>query len=95
MVNKKLIILSLIIIVISLATFGCIESTLPKEESNNRMEIIYNQHLDVNSSFINNVNIIHDNINDVTCYSYSVGNGVGLSCITDSEINYNKIKQSN
>ena len=62
MVNKKLIILTLMIIMLSSVTFGCINSKIIEKESNNRLEIIYNQYLNDNSSFITRFYIIHDNI---------------------------------
>lgn len=75
--NKKLVIgISVILLLIILAA-GCIDSVHAKEEFNKRFTITYEQNLD-------NINmlVIHDNVNNVTCYKYLAS----ISCLTDLTI---------
>lgn len=92
MANKKIICLGIISIMLISMLSGCVQNTPSKEEevTDKRLNIVYSQYIGSEQ-----YKIIHDDINNVTCYVYeyySPGSG-GISCIIDTELyGYNYFK---
>ena len=80
MVNKKLIIGMAIILILALMLIFNYAASV-KEKSSGRFEVIDKQYVDDISMVV-----IHDNVNNVTCYRYLTG----LSCIPDDQIKQRK-----
>ncbi len=71
-------------VILGIIVSGCIDGVHGKSnDSGNRLNEIYYQELPGPTE---SMRIIHDDVNNVTCYAYKNGYGAGLSCFLDSEL---------